>query len=79
MSKIDIIRKTMPTTGERRKRGGGEGRSERGGERTLGEGEGEGEEGEEGKGRGERERERFIRNYLHACVESAYREIRRHA
>ena len=55
----------MPTTGERRKRGGGEGRSERGGERTLGEGEGEGEEGEEGKGRGERERERFIRNYLH--------------
>ena len=50
----------MPTTGERRKRGGGEGRSERGGERTLGEGEGEGEEGEEGKGRGERERERDL-------------------
>jgi len=27
----------------------------------------------------ETERETFIRNYLHACVESAYREIRRHA
>ena len=55
----------MPTTGERRKRGGGEGRSERGGERAFGRGRGRGRGGGGREGeRRERERERFIRNYL---------------